>query len=67
MSTQGKKPDFVARKWGQLLACFFLLLGTSACDLINPEEEIPSYIWIAPFEVQTRQCLGQNYRGMGER
>lgn len=53
MSTQGKKPDFATRKWGQLLACFFLLLGTSACDLINPEEEIPSYIWIAPFEVQT--------------
>ena len=53
MSTQGKKPDFATRKWSQLTAWFFLLLGTSTCDLINPEEEIPSYIWIAPFEVQT--------------
>ena len=53
MSTQGKKPDFAARNWGQLLTCFFLILSASACDLINPEEEIPSYIWIAPFEVQT--------------
>lgn len=53
MSTQGKKPDFATRKWSQVTACFFLLLGTSACDLINPEEEIPAYIWIAPFEVQT--------------
>lgn len=53
MSIQGKKPDFATRKWGQLTAWFFLLLGTSTCDLINPEEEIPSYIWIAPFEVQT--------------
>ena len=53
MSTQGKKPDFAARNWVQLLACFFLWLSASSCDLINPEEEIPSYIWIAPFEVQT--------------
>lgn len=53
MSTQGKKLDFAARNWGQFLACFFLMLSVSACDLINPEEEIPSYIWIAPFEVQT--------------
>lgn len=53
MSTQGKKTDFAARNGVQLLACFFLMLSASACDLINPEEEIPSYIWIAPFEVQT--------------
>ena len=53
MSTQGKKPDFATRNWVQLLTCFFLWLSASSCDLINPEEEIPSYIWIAPFEVQT--------------
>ncbi|WP_421794914.1 hypothetical protein [Haliscomenobacter sp.] len=53
MSTQGKKPDIATRRWSQVTAWFFLLLGTSTCDLINPEEEIPSYIWIAPFEVQT--------------
>lgn len=52
MSTQGKKHDFAARNWVQLLTCFFLMLSASSCDLINPEEEIPSYIWIAPFEVQ---------------
>lgn len=53
MSIQGKKPDFATRKWSQFTVWFFLLLGTSTCDLINPEEEIPSYLWIAPFEVQT--------------
>lgn len=53
MDTQGKKLDFAGRSWRMFLSGLVLLLGASACDLINPEEEIPSYIWIAPFEVQT--------------
>jgi len=52
MSTQGKKSEFTARKTCLVLwSCF--LLSTMACNLINPEEEIPAYIWVAPFEVQT--------------
>lgn len=53
MSAVAKKSDFAARKWINVFTWLFLLLGASACDLINPEEEIPSYLWIAPFEMQT--------------
>lgn len=53
MSPVAKKSDFAARKWINVFTWFFLLLSASACDLINPEEDIPSYLWIAPFEVQT--------------
>lgn len=53
MNAVAKKSDFAARKWINVFTCFFLLLSASACDLINPEEDIPSYLWIAPFEVQT--------------
>lgn len=53
MSAVAKKSDFTARKWMNVFTGFLLLWSASACDLINPEEEIPSYLWIAPFEVQT--------------
>ena len=37
---------------------FTLLLGS--CDLINPEEQIPSYIYIEPFTLSTTPFEGSN-------
>ena len=37
-----------------------LLVSLSACDLINPAEDIPAYIYIEPFEVQTTPAEGTN-------
>jgi len=37
----------------------FLLLAfafLSACEIINPEEEIPSYIYVEPFQLNTHQA-----------
>jgi len=34
----------------QVLIAFLLCTGFSACDIINPEEEIPAYIEILPYE-----------------
>ncbi|MBK9491876.1 MAG: hypothetical protein IPO07_26060 [Haliscomenobacter sp.] len=59
MSTQGKKLDFAARKSMFLIPTLLcLLLCGTACNLINPVEDIPAYIWIAPFEVQTTGVQG---------
>lgn len=32
---------------------FCLAIGLSACDIINPEEEVPAYIYIREFDLQT--------------
>jgi hypothetical protein len=53
MRTPQKKSDFARRYWSNPLLYLGLWLSLSTCEWINPAEDIPAYVWIAPFEVQT--------------
>ncbi len=50
--------------WGILLAC--ALIGSTSCEIINPEEEIPAFVYIDNFDLTTSVGEGSASRKITE-